>query len=128
MFVPHKPHPFGNKYHTIARDKAKVIYIVDIVEGTDKPRVMGKKEFDKKGETAGLTVRITKPLWGTGKVVVIYRGFCLPEGLISMVEKGVFGSALTKKRSYWPNGVPEEEILWHMQKKEVGDVTRFKVQ
>ena len=36
-----------------------------------------------------------------------------------MVEKGVFGLALIKKRHYWPNGVPEEEIILRMQNKEV---------
>ena len=44
------------------------------------------------------------------------------EGLISIVEKGVFGSTLIKKRRYWPTGVPAEEILWHIQNKEFGDV------
>ena len=33
MFVPHKPHPFGNEYHTIACAKYKVIYNVEIAEG-----------------------------------------------------------------------------------------------
>ena len=39
-----------------------------------------------------------------------------------MVDKGVLGLVLIKKRRYWPKGFPEEEILWHMQNKEVGDV------
>ena len=68
------------------------------MEGEDRPRVMGKKGFEEKGATAGLIVRITKPLWGTGKVVVMDSGFCVLEGLISMVEKGVLRSALIKKR------------------------------
>ena len=58
-------------YHTIACAKSKAIYYVDIVEGKDQPRVMGKKEFDEKGATDSLMVRITKPLWGTGKMVVM---------------------------------------------------------
>ena len=37
-----------------------------------------------------------------------------------MVEKGVLGSALIKKRRYWPKGVLSEEILRHMQNKDVG--------
>ena len=56
-------------------------------------------------------VRITKPLWGTGKVVVMDSGLCVPEGFISMVYKGVLGSSLIKKRRHWPKGVPAEEIL-----------------
>ena len=95
------------------------------MEGKDRPREMGKKEFEEKGETAGLMVRMTNMLWGTGKVVVMERGFCVLEVLISIVEKGVLGSALIKKRRYWPKGVPAEEILWHMQNKQVGDVGAF---
>ena len=38
-------------------------------------------------------------------------GLCVLEGLISMVDKGVLGLALIKKRSYWPKGFPAEEIL-----------------
>ena len=43
MFDPHKPHPLGKKYHTIACAESKVIYNVEIVEGKDQPKVMGKK-------------------------------------------------------------------------------------
>ena len=67
-------------------------------------------------------VRMKQPLWGTGKVLVIDRGFCVLEVLISMVEKGVFGSELIKKCRYWPKGVTAEEILWNTKNKEVGDV------
>ena len=62
-------------------------------------------------------VSMTKLLWGTGNVVAMDSGFCVPEGFISMVEKGVLGSVLINKRRYWPKGVPEEEILWQMQNK-----------
>ena len=62
--------------------------------------MMGKKEFGEKGATAGLMVRVTKD-----------SGLCVFEGLISMVDKGVLGLALIKKRCYWPNGFPAEEII-----------------
>ena len=39
-----------------------------------------------------------------------------------MVKKGVLWLALIKKRRYRTKGVPEEEIIWHMQNKEGGDV------
>ena len=84
--------------------------------------MMGKKEFEEKGAATGLMVNTKNPLWGTEKVVVTNSGFCVLEGLISMVEKGVLGLALIKKWCYWPKGVPSEEILQHMQNKEVGDV------
>ena len=49
--------------------------------------MMGKKEFGEKGATADLMVRVTK-----------YSGLCVLEGLFSMVDKGVLGLALFKKR------------------------------
>ena len=59
-------------------------------------------------------VRMKNLLWGTGKVVFMDIIFCVLEGFISMVEKGVLGSTLIKKWRYWPKGVPSEEILRHM--------------
>ena len=94
MFVPRKTHPFGDEYYTIECAKSKFIYIVDIVEGKYRPRVMGKKEFEEKGSTAGLMVRTTKLLWGTGKVVFMESGLCVLEVLIPMFKKGVLGSEL----------------------------------
>ena len=70
------------------------------MEGEDQPIVMGKKDFGEKGETAGLVVRVTKD-----------SGLCVLEGLISMVDKGVLGLELIKKRRYWPKGFPSEDIL-----------------
>ena len=57
--------------------------------------MMGKKEFGEKGATAGLMVKVTKDI-----------GLCVLEGLISMVDNGVLGLALIKKRRYWPKGFP----------------------
>ena len=53
IFAPQNPHRFENEYHTIACAKSKVIYNVEIVEEKDRPRVMGKKDFEDKGAMAG---------------------------------------------------------------------------
>ena len=39
-----------------------------------------------------------------------------------MVEKGVLESELINKRCCCYKGLPAEEIIWHMQNKEVGEV------
>ena len=54
-------------------------------------------------------------------------GFYVPEGLISMVEKDVFGTALIKKRRYWLKGVQVEDIIRQMQKRRLARWTRFNV-
>ena len=83
---------------------------------------MERKQFDENGTTAEFMVRMSKPLWVSGKLVVIYRSFCVVEGIILMVGKCVFGSAFINKQRYWQNGVPVENNIRHIQKKEVGDL------
>ena len=58
---------------------------------------MSKKEFEEKETTARWVVRMTNTLWWIGRVMVMDNGFCVLEGLISMVEKVFFWSALIKK-------------------------------
>ena len=53
---------------------------------------MGRKYSDKKGESVGLMVWMTKPIWGTGKVDIMDSILCVLEGIILMVEKEVLGS------------------------------------
>ena len=82
MFVPHKPHPFGEKYHTIECSKSKFVGNVEIVEGKSRPRVIGKKKFQENRDMDGFMVSITKKLWRIGKVTVMDSGFCVLEILI----------------------------------------------
>ena len=118
-FVPRKPHPFGNEYHTIACGKSGVLYGLELVEGKDSPAEIDK-EFDGLGKTVGLLLRLTKNIWATGKVIILDSGFCVLKGIIELFKKGVFASALIKKRRYWPKDVPGDEILRYMNDKPIG--------
>jgi hypothetical protein len=62
---------------------------------------------------------MTVPIWYTGTVVVMDSGFCVAAGIIKLLEKGVFGQALIKKRKYWPKLVPGDHIDEYMKSKEV---------
>ena len=46
--------------------------------------------------------RMTKPLFGTGKYVVMESGFRVLKGLLGMLSHGVYGTKVTKKKIYWP--------------------------
>ena len=49
MFVPHKPWPFGNEWHTICCCLCGVMFdLLELVEGKDEPPGHGQKEFDEK--------------------------------------------------------------------------------
>ena len=37
MVVPHKPHPLGNEWHTIACGISSILFWMELVEGKDQP-------------------------------------------------------------------------------------------
>jgi len=125
MCVPRKPHPFGNEYHTICdcdlTKGAPIMFRVELMEGKDRPVELGPKEFEDRGKTIGLMVRMSRNLWNTGKVVTMDSGFSVSKGILAMREKGVFGQALIKPRGRgWPVIVPGKYIDEYFSDKEIG--------
>jgi len=105
MVVPCKPHPFGNEYHTIANgDGGKAImFRIKLVEGKDRPKKADgswafPSEYDRLTKTVKTMVEMTKPLHGTGKVVVGDAGFSVRNGIIACHKKGLNFEAYAKKR------------------------------
>ena len=122
MFVPRKPHPFGNEYHSICCGVSRLMFGIELVEGKDRPINRPADPTNATGGTAGLLLRLCKPLFNTGKVVVLDSGFCVLKALITLKEMGVYAHAVIKKRRYWPKYVKGDEMDAHMADKEVGDV------
>ena len=121
MYVPRKPWPFGNEYQDAGCCLSNILWHVDLREGKDRPRHLGEKEHDNLGRTVGVLLRLTKPIWASGKVVVLDSGFCVLQGLVELLKKGVYAHALIKKRRYWPKHVPGEQIIQHFNDKSIGD-------
>jgi hypothetical protein len=109
MFVPRKPHPMGNEYHTIACAVSGILYQMEMVEGRDQPREV-TVQHDEQGKTDGLLLRLTTPIWATGKVVILDSGFCVLNAITELHRFGVYASALIKKRRYWPKGISGDEL------------------
>lgn len=122
IVCPRKPWPLGNEYHTIACGESGILYRVELVEGKDTPPERPAKAFSTKGKTVGLLLRLTEPIWGTSKVVVLDSGFCVLQGIVELRRKGVFSGALIKKRRYWPKHVRGDDIAKHFEDKEIGAV------
>lgn len=41
MFVPRKPHPMGNEYHSICCGESGIMFAIEMVEGKDRPPQLG---------------------------------------------------------------------------------------
>ena len=121
MCVPRKPWPFGNEWHSICCGITGIMYAVELVEGKDEPTQRPKK-YATLGKTVSLLLRLTESIWGTSRLVILDSGFCVLEGILALRERGVFASALIKKRRYWPKNVDGEAIIRHFSDKTVGDI------
>ena len=126
MYVPRKPHPMGNEYHSIACGLSGIMFAIELVEGKDAPNELkNSREFKDEGKTAGTLLRLCKGIFSTGKVVILDSGFCVLEAIIELKKKGVFASAMIKKRRYWPKHVKGDDIKERMKDKEVGTCERL---
>ena len=120
MFVPRKPWPFGNEYHTVCCCLSGIMWGIDMVEGKDRPRDLGQQQFDDLGATVGLLLRLLLPIFNLGMMVILDSGFCVLKGIVELQKNGVYASALIKKRRYWPKYICGEDIKSHFADKEVG--------
>ena len=112
VFCPRKPHSFRNEYCTICCGLSEILFWLELVEGSDRPKEMSSDPKHKI--TIGLLQRLRKTIFSTGKVVILDSGFCVLERSIELKKIGVYTSARIKKCPYWPNYVPGDLIDEHI--------------
>jgi hypothetical protein len=124
--VDRKPRPFGNLLHCGACALTKIIYILELQEGKDRPQHLPVAEFSHlfpDGNKAGpLMMRLCKPLFGTGSIVIHDAGFSSIPALAQLKKRGVFASCLIKKKKYWPKFTLGGEHEAHMAARPIGDI------
>ena len=47
-------------------------------------------------------LRMCRPIFGSGKAIILDSGFCVAKGITELKAKGVYAAALIKKRHYCP--------------------------
>ena len=136
MFVPRKPHPMGNEYHSICCGVSGFMFAIELVKGKDRPPQLAPEIFSEHGKTTGLLLRLTESIHHSGRVVIMDSGFCVLQALVKLASFGVYSSAVIKKQRYWPKHIDGSAIDSHFDFKEVGktdslpgtlDGTNFKV-
>ena len=120
MFVPQKPHPMGNEYHSICCGVSGIMYAIEIVKGKDRPRELAPEKFSEHGKTTGLLLRLTESIHHSGRVVIMDSGFCVLQALVKLASHGVYSSAVIKKRRYWPKYIDGRAIDPRFDLKEIG--------
>ena len=86
------------------------MWFAEIVEGTDRSRGHGRPEFDEIGKIVVTILRCTRPICNCSNFVTMDSGLCVTKGLVNIRKKGVFGTALIKKRRYWLENIKGDAI------------------
>ena len=114
IFCPWKPHPFGNEWHTDYCALSGILFVVELVEGKERPQQSGPLEFkDLGGKTVGLLLHIMKSYFATVGYLILDYCFCVLKWLIQLRKKGIFACAVIKKRRYWTSVAPGKETEDH---------------
>ena len=92
---------------------------IGLVEGNDRPPQLGIQQYNNLA--VGLLLCMLSPIYHKGFVVILNSGFCVLKGIIELRKKGVFASALIKKRRYWPEYIKGDDIKAHFDNKNMGD-------
>ena len=59
-------------------------------------------------------------------VVILDSGFCVLKGIVELKKRGIYASALIKKRKYWPKYIKGDVIKQHFDEKAVSDCDSWK--
>jgi hypothetical protein len=100
MFVPRKPHPFGNQYHSICCAETMIMYSIKLVEGLDTPPQRPWDPNERLGKTVSLLLHLCKSIYySKGFVMILDSGFCVLQGIVELWKKGVFAVAVIENES-----------------------------
>jgi hypothetical protein len=124
MFVPRKPNPNGNEYHTICDVETGIMFHVELVEGSSRPEQLGppKYEVEHQSKTTALVLRMTETIRGSGRVVIMDSAFCVMKAIVALRQVGIYVATIAKKRRYWPKDIPGDEVIAFMRRKPVGEL------
>jgi hypothetical protein len=121
--VKRKPHPLGNEYHTTAYCESKVLFFIELVEGKSAPKLgphrVAKFEYKFDSKIAALVVRMTRPIWGSGRVVIMGIRFGYVASMMKLKEKDLFATTMIKKKRFWPKYTKAIDAVNKMDGKDV---------
>jgi hypothetical protein len=110
-YLPRKPTPLGIMFKSLC-DASTICFNLELVEGAERDQ---QKEFVREFKaTTACTLRLTKPWWGRGRIVVADSWFGSMRTCEELAEVGVFSILCVKNGSA---GYPKAEMKAAMQQR-----------
>ena len=88
IYIFRKPTPLGYMLKTIVDATSGVLLAAEIVEGKDIDKL--KPYFDQYGHTTSVTLRLSKPWWGTSRVIVADAWFGSYKLASALMARGLY--------------------------------------
>ena len=85
----------GNEYHSMCCGVTSIMFSIDLVEESDRPKEVPPFHPEKKGPTVSLLLRMCKPLYTKRAIVILHSGLCVLKGIVDLMKKGVYVGAFT---------------------------------
>jgi hypothetical protein len=118
VFIPRKPTPHGQEWHTLADSATHIIIAIDPVEQAPNRR------FESYGKMAGTVLRLCESagVFGTPRVLVGDSAFPTVTLVRALREKSIFSIFAIKKKGSWNKHTYPERLFNQVQNAELGDV------
>lgn len=106
MVILRKPTPIGLELHTLCDAMSGILLWFEVYEGKE---AMSKKEFnDQYPKSVALTLRMVKPFFGTGRVLIADSWFGSVACAIALFAHGIFAVMNVKTAT---KGYPKEQLM-----------------
>jgi hypothetical protein len=122
VYVPRKPTPNGQEWHTLACSETRVIIAVDSVESELVRR------YDNLGRMCGVVLRLCESaglMSQAARVVVGDSAFPSIRLVKELRDRNLFSLFAIKKRRYWPKLIPGDKLLQATQALRTGESVAF---
>jgi hypothetical protein len=105
------------------------MYSIELVKkGKDWLLQLGPALYGGLGKTVGLMLRMCKPIFHSGNLVILGSGLCILQSIIELKKVGVFAAALIKKQRFWPKYVTNgNAITSHFANKDMDTLMHCQV-
>ena len=104
--LPRRPTPASTEYHTLCDAETRVVVKMELsslARGGEYAEPAVTEDEAKFGKRGGLALRMARPFYSSGTVVVMDSAFCVVAALLEMQRRGVFAAAVVRKRrDCWP--------------------------
>ena len=119
VYIPRKPTPMGQEFHTLADGTTKVIFAMEAV----LPLGSADRRYDALGKMNGVVLRLCEAgalFCDQRRILVGDSAFASVRLMQELHHRGIHSIFAFKKRRYWPKDIPGDDFPRKVQALPIG--------